>query len=130
MKKRTPFITKTVLIIGLLMAVSLLAAACSRGRRGPITGRVYTYNQNLQRYPAAYYREVAEEYVRINPDREWVRSHIADRTLAEGMTQREVRLSWGEPQRVKRVPGTTRETWELIGKTLYFDDGILQKVEP
>jgi len=111
------------------MAVSIFAAGCSRGRQGPITGRVYTYNTALQRYPSAYYREVAEEYVNINPDREWVKSYIADRTLAEGMTQREVRLSWGEPQRVKRVPGTTRETWELVGRKLYFDDGILKRWE-
>lgn len=125
-KDSSHFWSRIVLLTVIALAAVFFVTGCSQGRRGPISGRVYHYNETLNRYPSAYYREVAEEYVNVNPDRAWVKSYIADRTLTEGMTPREVRLSWGEPKRIKRTPGTTRETWHASGRILYFEDGKLR----
>jgi len=66
-----------------------------------------------------------------------VQEHIRAGELIIGMTQAQVRLSWGAPYAVRTLAGqnsAVREEWEyrslmgVVRTYLYFDDGVLSRL--
>jgi len=103
---------------------------------GPISGEKYHVRWSALSgydYPDALYQEIREAYVRNHSDlRKEIKDAILKKQISPGMTDEQVKVSWGSPQYVdgQITSGWGRsEIWHYPGEWVWMVDGKVDSIQ-
>lgn len=105
---------------------------------GPITGKKYNVQYRWMAipgydYPDAFYQEVREAYVHNHPDLpKGTKDAILNKQIRPGMTDEQVKISWGAPQYIdSRITSSWgySEIWHYPGKWVWMRNEEVETIQ-